>query len=116
MRIKSRDGDAIEVTKSTTLHCDYYLENLEEQLYSVLWYWTPTSQRDNDIDFRLWGKSGLRSRPEQPQGRVQFFRYLKIDPEDSRKKAWDHALRGIFDVNVRNLAKFTLQFMNNRMR
>ena len=95
VRIKSKD--AIEVSKSTTLHCDYYLDNLGEQLYSVLWYWTPSIK---SVDFRRWEKSGLVSKPEIPTKAVQFFRYRKIDPDGTRKKAWDHNLRGIFDVNV----------------
>ena len=103
VRVKSR-GDAIEVGKSTNLHCDYYLDGDDEQLYSVLWYWTPQIKSDSAIDFRRWDQSGgialLSHRPERPQQQIQFFRYRKIDPDGTRKKAWDHKLRGIFDVNV----------------
>ena len=97
MRVKSRD--AIQVGKSTTLHCDYYLDNPGEQLYSVSWYWTPAIS-ESEIDFRRWDNSGLVSRPDFPTKPVQFFRYRKIDPDGARRKAWDHQLRGIFDVNV----------------
>ena len=98
--MKSRD--AIEVSKSTTLHCDYYLDIPGEQIYSVLWYWTPAVRKSSDVDLRRWDKSGLVSRPDFPTKPVQFFRYRKIDPDGERRKAWDHQLRGIFDVNVRH--------------
>lgn len=86
--------------KSATLHCDYFLDNTNEQIYSVLWYWTPSPNRRSDVDFRRWEKSGLMNRPELPKKAVQFFRYRKIDPDGTRKKSWDHQLRGIFSVNV----------------
>ena len=98
VRVKS--PDAIGVSKSTTLHCDYFLDNPGEQIYSVLWYWTPAVRKFSDLDFRRWDKSGLLSRPDFPTKPVQFFRYRKIDPDGERRKAWDHQLRGIFDVNV----------------
>ena len=96
VRVKTR-GDAIEVTKSTTLHCDYFLDNDNEEIYSVLWYWTPKSRTFSSLDLRLMDKSGLKL-PDLPQGRVNFFRYLK--GVKNGKKAWDDNLRGIFSVNV----------------
>ena len=96
VRVKTR-GDAIEVTKSTTLHCDYFLDNDNEEIYSVLWYWTPKSRTFSSLDLRLMDKSGLKL-PDLPQGRVNFFRYLK--GVKNGKKAWDDNLRGIFNVNV----------------
>ena len=96
VRVKTR-GDAIEVTKSTTLHCDYFLDNDNEEIYSVLWYWTPKSRTFSSLDLRLMDNSGLKL-PDLPQGRVNFFRYLK--GVKNGKKAWDDNLRGIFSVNV----------------
>ena len=104
VRVKSKE--AVEVTKSTTLHCDYFLDNENEQLYSVLWYWTPKSSTYSSIDLRLMDKSGLSLPPQLPQGPVQFFRYRKGD-EDG-KKAWDNQLRGIFSVNVSEIHSFIL--------
>ena len=100
IRIKSRD--AIEVGKQLRLGCDYFLSDSrdgQEELYSISWYWTPRISNDG-IDFRLWGKSGLKYRPTYPKTTVPFFRYRKIDPDKTRKVAWDSELRGIFDVNV----------------
>ena len=106
VRVKSKE--AVEVTKSTTLHCDYFLDNENEQLYSVLWYWTPKSSTYSSIDLRLMDKSGLSLPPQLPQGPVQFFRYRKGD-EDG-KKAWDNQLRGIFSVNVSEIHIFFIVF------
>ena len=94
--VQLKSPDAIGVSKSTTLHCWYYLDSPGELIYSVLWYWTPPS----DLDFRRWDKSRLMSRQEFPNKTVPFFRYRKIDPDGDRKKAWDHQLRGIFHINV----------------
>ena len=110
VRVKSRD--AIQVGKSTTLHCDYYLDNPGEQLYSVSWYWTPAIS-ESEIDFRRWDNSGLLSRPDFPKKPVQFFRYRKIDPDGARRKAWDHQLRGIFDVNVSLIFKYYVTFFGS---
>ena len=107
VRVKSKE--AVEVTKSTTLHCDYFLDNENEQLYSVLWYWTPKSSTYSSIDLRLMDKSGLSLPPQLPQGPVQFFRYRKGD-EDG-KKAWDNQLRGIFSVNVSEIHIFFQCFL-----
>ena len=96
VRVKSKS--AIEVTKSTTLHCDYFLDNAGEELYSVLWYWTPKSSTYTSVDLRLLDKSGLSLPPQLPQGPVQFFRYRKDD--QNGKRAWEDRLRGIFNVNV----------------
>ena len=104
VRVKSKE--AVEVTKSTTLHCDYFLDNENEQLYSVLWYWTPKSSTYSSIDLRLMDKSGLSLPPQLPQGPVQFFRYRKGDKDG--KKAWDNQLRGIFSVNVSEIHSFIL--------
>ena len=95
-----KSPDAIGVSKSTTLNCWYYLNNPGELIYSVSWYWTPAIRKSSDLDFRCWDKSRLMSRPEFPTKTVHFFRYRNIDPDGERKKAWNHQLRGIFDVNV----------------
>ena len=107
IRIKSRD--AIEVGKQLRLGCDYFLSDSrdsQEELYSISWYWTPRKSNDG-IDFRLWGKSGLKYRPTYPKTTVPFFRYRKIDPDKTRKVAWDSELRGIFDVNVSQIYSIT---------
>ena len=98
--VQVKSPDAIGVSKSTTLNCWYYLNNPGELIYSVSWYWTPPIRKSSDLDFRCWDKSRLMSRPEFPTKTVHFFRYRKIDPDGERKKAWNHQLRGIFDVNV----------------
>ena len=102
VRIKS--PDAIEVTKSTTLHCDYYLDSPNEQVYSVLWYWHPSPERHPYLDtFQSANPNEANS-----QNPVHFFRYLKADPDpdgENHKKAWLGKLRGIFDVKVRKKQK-----------
>ena len=100
VRIKAKP--AVEVGKALRMSCDYGLSDnrdYEESLYSIVWYFTPRQTHDS-VDFRLWGNSGLRYRPQYPKSTVPFFRYRKIDPDSTRKVAWDSDLHGIFDVNV----------------
>ena len=94
--VQLKSPDAIGVGKSTTLHCWYYLDSPGELIYSVSWYWTPPS----DLDFQRWDKSRLMRSREFPNKTVQFFRYRNIDPDGERRKAWDHQLQGIFNINV----------------
>ena len=116
VQVKTR-GDAIEVTKSRRLLCDYFLDNDNEEIYSVLWYWTPKSRTTfSSLDLRPMDKSGLQL-PDLPQGRVNFFRYLKGVKDG--KKAWDDDLRGIFKVNVRNITNiffYLLYVLKNNMK
>lgn len=105
VRVKSKS--AIEVTKSTTLHCDYFLDNAGEELYSVLWYWTPKSSTYTSVDLRLLDKSGLSLPPQLPQGPVQFFRYRKDD--QNGKRAWEDRLRGIFNVNIQGSTRTSVR-------
>ena len=108
--VKSRG--VVEEGKSIRLNCDFSLdETKNEQVYSILWYWTPVISWDKNEDssnmdgrfsrpdLRLWPTSGL-SRYEMPTKPVQFFRYLSIEPEHLQKKVWLHQLIGIFTVNV----------------
>ena len=95
------------------MYCDFSLdETKDEQLYSILWYWTPSSSSSEShnyvnsnsskfdrIDLRMWPRTGL-TRHEMPTKPVQFFRYLSIEPEHLKKKVWLHQLIGIFTVNV----------------
>ena len=99
------------------MYCDFSLdETKDEQLYSILWYWTPIGSyeknkddkisRLNPPDLRLWPRAGL-TRHEMPSKPVQFFRYLSIEPEHLKKKVWLHQLIGIFTVNVSDKSIFT---------
>ena len=71
---------------------------------SIFTYFQYSLIHDLALDLRLMDKSGLKL-PDLPQGRVNFFRYLK--GVKNGKKAWDDNLRGIFSVNVSTT--YTLQ-------
>ena len=113
--VKSRG--VVEEGKAIRMYCDFSLdETKDEQLYSILWYWTPIGSyeknkddkisRLNPPDLRLWPRAGL-TRHEMPSKPVQFFRYLSIEPEHLKKKVWLHQLIGIFTVNVSDKSIFT---------
>ena len=110
--VKSRE--VVEEGKAIRMYCDFSLdETKDEQLYSILWYWTPSSSLSSHnnyvnsknsskfdrLDLRMWPRTGL-TRHEMPTKPVQFFRYLSIEPEHLKKKVWLHQLIGIFTVNV----------------
>ena len=109
--VKSRG--VVEEGKAIRMYCDFSLdETKDEQLYSILWYWTPSSSTSDTnyvnsknsskfdrLDLRMWPRTGL-TRHEMPTKPVQFFRYLSIEPEHLKKKVWLNQLIGIFTVNV----------------
>ena len=68
------------------------------------WYWTPKRA----VDLRMWANNGLQYKPDLPVKDVPipFYRFRKIDPDVTRKVAWDSELRGIFDVNVSRFYSF----------
>ena len=107
-----RSRGVVEEGKSIRLYCDFSLDDTkEETIYSILWYWSPLSSKDNGAndqhdtqlfprsDLRLWPKSGL-TRHAMPTRPVQFYRYLSIEPDHLKKKVWLNQLVGIFTVNV----------------